>query len=170
MSTTPLTRRRAHVIALVILIMAFAGGVVFLAVSGSLSPHAAVGTGSPAGPAAEPSVWNRSLDAPTLALLRLGLVALLAFGLAGLTYRAAIGHLAFRMGPFALEDYAEKSADESAELSDKMDRRDREVDGRLTRLESLVDDLAEAAAGDIEALEDRIRVIDVHLSRMEGED
>ena len=74
------------------------------------------------------------------------------------------------MGPFALEDYAEKSADESAELSDKMDRRDREVDGRLTRLESLVDDLAEAAAGDIEALEDRIRVIDVHLSRMEGED
>jgi len=74
------------------------------------------------------------------------------------------------MGPFALGDYAEKSADESAELSDKMDRRDREVDGRLTRLESLVDDLAEAAAGDIEALEDRIRVIDVHLSRMEGED
>ena len=50
-----------------------------------------------------------------------------------------------------------------------MDRSDRELDERITRLESVVDDLTDATVGDLEALEKRLDVLGIAEANDRGD-
>jgi hypothetical protein len=141
----PDRRTVADALALLVFAVVLVSGLVSLSHASPTPPPgaAAVDISSPTAPPTTQagerlSVWDRAFSSEILDILRIGLVIVAAFALAGVTQRVVLGQYAFKAGPVELSAI-DASAENVKDVVSAVERVKTETSDSVAQLKRLVD-------------------------------